>query len=81
MSESAAEVALRARVEAAIDRVRPALVADGGDCEVLDVRDGVVTLRLVGACGACPMAQMTLRQGIERVIRDEIPEVVRVEAV
>jgi len=72
---------LLARVEAAIDRVRPALLADGGDCEILDVRDGVVSLKLTGACGTCAMSQMTLRHGLERAIRAEVPEIARVEAV
>lgn len=72
--------ALRERVEAAIERVRPALLADGGNCEILDVRDGVVTLKLIGACGSCPMSQMTLRHGLERAIREEVPEIARVEA-
>jgi len=73
--------ALHERVEAAIERVRPALLADGGNCEILDVRDGVVTLKLIGACGSCPMSQMTLRHGLERAIREEVPEITRVEAV
>lgn len=72
---------LASRVEAAIERVRPVLMADGGDCELVDVRDGVVWLRLVGACGSCPMSQMTLKSGIERVIMQQVPEIVRVEAV
>ena len=72
--------ALHERVEAAIERVRPALLADGGNCEILDVRDGVVTLKLIGACGSCPMSQMTLRHGLERAIREEVPEIARVEA-
>ena len=73
--------ALRERVAAAVERVRPALLADGGNCEILDVRDGVVTLKLIGACGSCPMSQMTLRHGLERVIREDVPEIARVEAV
>jgi Fe-S cluster biogenesis protein NfuA len=77
----AADGALIARVEAAIDRMRPALVADGGNCELVDVRDGVVQLRLVGACGGCPMSQLTLKQGLERIIREDVPEIQRVEAV
>jgi Fe-S cluster biogenesis protein NfuA len=78
---AAAERALIERVEAAIERVRPALLADGGNCEILDVRAGVVTLKLIGACGSCPMSQMTLRHGLERAIREDVPEIVRVEAV
>jgi len=72
---------LREKVEAALEKVRPALLADGGDVELIDVKDGVVTLRLIGACGGCPMATMTLRGGIERVLREEVPEVKQVVAV
>lgn len=72
---------IRRRVEAALDKVRPALRADGGDAEILDVSDdGVVTLQLVGACGGCAMSMMTLRNGIERIIKMEVPEIVAVEA-
>jgi Fe-S cluster biogenesis protein NfuA len=71
----------RARVEAALNRVRPALQADGGDAEILEITpEGVVTLKLVGACGGCAMSTMTLKQGIERVIRMEVPEIVAVQA-
>ena len=71
----------RAQVEAALNRVRPALQADGGDAEILDISpEGVVTLKLVGACGGCAMSTMTLKQGIERVIRMEVPEIVAVNA-
>ena len=71
----------RRRVEAALDRVRPALQADGGDAEIVEVSpQGVVTLQLVGACGGCAMSTMTLKQGIERVIRMEVPEITAVEA-
>jgi Fe-S cluster biogenesis protein NfuA len=71
----------RARVEAALNRVRPALQADGGDAEILEITpEGIVTLKLVGACGGCAMSTMTLKQGIERVIRMEVPEIVAVQA-
>lgn len=70
------------RVEAALDKVRPALQADGGDAEIVDISPrGVVTLQLVGACGGCAMSTMTLKQGIERVIKMEVPEITSVEAV
>ena len=69
------------KVQAALDRIRPALQADGGDAELVDVNDGVVRVRLTGACGGCPMSTMTLRQGIERIIRQEVPEVKEVVAV
>ena len=71
----------RKRVEAALDRVRPALQADGGDAEIVAISpQGVVTLQLVGACGGCAMSTMTLKQGIERVICMEVPEITSVEA-
>jgi len=66
---------MREQVEAAINKVRPALQADGGDVELVSVEDGVVQVRLVGACNGCPMATMTLRDGIERVIMEEVPGV------
>jgi Fe-S cluster biogenesis protein NfuA len=68
------------KVQAALDQVRPALLADGGDVELVDVKDGVVTLRLTGACGGCPMASMTLKNGIERVLKEQVPEVKEVVA-
>ncbi|MFN0118366.1 MAG: NifU family protein [Elusimicrobiota bacterium] len=71
----------RRRVEAALDRVRPALQADGGDAEIVDISErGVVTLQLVGACGGCAMSTMTLKNGIERVIKMEVPEILSVES-
>ena len=72
---------MREKVEAALDKVRPALLADGGNVELVDVNEGVVTLRLTGACGGCPMATMTLRNGIERVLKEHVPEVKKVIAV
>jgi Fe-S cluster biogenesis protein NfuA len=72
---------MREKVEQALRQVRPALLADGGDVQLIDVKDGVVTLRLTGACGGCPMASMTLRDGIERVLKEQVPEVKKVVAV
>jgi Fe-S cluster biogenesis protein NfuA len=72
---------MREKVEAALEQVRPALLADGGDVQLIDVKDGVVTLRLIGACGGCPMATMTLRGGIERVLKEQVPEVKEVVAI
>ncbi len=72
---------MREKIEAAIDRVRPALQADGGDVELIEVKDGVVSVRLTGACGGCPMATMTLQNGIERIIKEEVPEVKELVAV
>ena len=72
---------MREQVEAALSKIRPALQADGGDVDLVDVSDGVVTLRLTGACGGCPMSTLTLKMGIERVLREEVPEVKEVVAV
>ena len=66
---------MREKVEAALQRIRPALQADGGDVELVDVNDGTVKVRLTGACGGCPMATMTMRNGVERIIKEEVPEV------
>ena len=72
---------MREQVQAALEQVRPALLADGGDVQLIDVKDGVVTLRLTGAYGGCPMASMTLKDGIERVLKEQVPEVREVMAV
>ncbi len=66
---------MREKIEAALDGVRPSLRADGGDVELVDVKDGVVSVRLTGACGSCPMSTMTLKMGVERVLRQEVPEI------
>ena len=68
-------------MEAALAKIRPALQADGGDVELVDVADGVVKLKLKGACAGCPMSTMTLKQGIERVLRKEIPDIKEVVSV
>ena len=69
-------------VQKAIDRIRPNLQADGGDVELVDVgEDGVVKVKLVGACHGCPMAQMTLKNGIEKFLKQEVPEVKSVVSV
>lgn len=73
---------MKEQVEAALEKVRPALQRDGGDVELVEVtEDGVVKVRLQGACHGCPMAQMTLQMGIERVIKEMVPDVKNVEAV
>ncbi len=73
---------MREKVEQALNKVRPALQADGGDVELVDVgSDGVVKVRLKGACGGCPMSQLTLKMGIERILKKEVPEVTSVEAI
>ena len=73
---------MRERVQEVIDEIRPMLQADGGDVELVEVSaDGVVKVRLTGACGGCPMSQMTLSRGIESRLKASIPEVSRVESV
>ncbi len=72
---------MKERVEAALDKIRPALQADGGDVELVDVKDGVATVRLTGHCGGCPMSTMTLKMGVERVIKNEVPEITKLVAV
>ncbi len=69
------------KVKAALDQIRPALQADGGDVELVDVKDGTVRVKLIGACGGCPMATMTLKKGIERILKERVPEVKEVVAV
>ena len=71
---------MKEKVEAAINKIRPMLQADGGDVQLIDVEDGVVTVQLQGACAGCPMSQMTLKNGIERFLKKEIPEVKSVES-
>ncbi len=72
---------MKDKVQAALDKVRPMLQADGGDVELVDVKEGIVIVRLQGACQGCPMSQMTLKNGIERMLMQEIPEVKSVESV
>jgi Fe-S cluster biogenesis protein NfuA len=69
------------RVKDAIEKIRPALQADGGDIELVGVEGGVVKVRLRGACAGCPMSQMTLKMGVEQALKKQIPEVKSVEAV
>ena len=69
------------KIEHVLDQIRPNLRADGGDVELVDVKDGIVSLRLKGACAGCPMSTMTLKNGIERVLKAEISEVKEVVAV
>jgi Fe-S cluster biogenesis protein NfuA len=71
---------MRERVEQVIGKIRPMLQRDGGDIELLDVVDGVVKVRLTGACGSCPMSTMTLKMGVESTLKKEIPEVKEVVA-
>jgi Fe-S cluster biogenesis protein NfuA len=73
---------MRERIEKALSDIRPALQADGGDVELVDVEDGIIVkVRLTGACSGCPMSQMTLKQGIEQHIKKAVPEVLSVEEV
>ena len=69
------------KIAKALESIRPALQMDGGDIELIGVNEGVVQVRLTGACAGCPMSQMTLQMGVERAIKREVPEVVRVESV
>jgi len=72
---------MKEKIEAALNKIRPSLIADGGNVELVDVADGVVKVKLTGACGGCPMSQMTLKMGIERLLKKEIPEVKEVIAI
>ena len=73
---------MKDRIEKALAKVRPMLEADGGNVELVEVTaDGVVKLRLKGSCGCCPMSQLTLKMGIERIIKQEVPEVKEVVAI
>ena len=73
---------MKEQIEQALDKIRPALQRDGGDIELVEVEEGgIVKVRLTGACGGCPMSQMTLKQGVERIVKQLVPEVKAVEAV
>ena len=72
---------MRDKVEEVLNKIRPSLIRDGGNVELVDVNDGVVSVKLTGACGGCPMATMTLKMGIERILTQEVPEVKEVVAV
>ncbi len=69
------------RVQKALEELRPQLQADGGDIELLDVKDGVVKVKMKGACAGCPMSAMTLQWGVENFLKKKIPGIVRVEAI
>ncbi len=72
---------MKDQVESVLEEVRPSLMADGGDVELVGIEDGVVKLRLLGACGSCPSSTMTLKMGIERILKERIPEVESVRQV
>ncbi|MFC1876474.1 NifU family protein [Thermodesulfobacteriota bacterium] len=69
---------MKEKVEKVLDEIRPMLMRDGGNVELVSIDGGVVKVRLQGACAGCPMSQMTLRNGIEKVLKDKIPEVTAV---
>lgn len=72
---------MKEKVEKSLDKIRPALMADGGNVELIEVKNDVVKVKLTGACGGCPMSQMTLKMGIERHLKNEISEIKEVVAV
>ena len=69
---------MREKIEAVLDRLRPMLMADGGNIELVDVKENEVFVHLVGACGMCPSSTMTLKMGVERALKEAIPEIRRV---
>ena len=72
---------MKEKVQAILEQIRPLLQADGGDVELVDVIDGVVSVRLKGACGCCPMSTMTLKMGIEHALKGRVPEIKEVMSV
>ena len=72
---------MKEKVEAVLNDIRPNLMRDGGNVELVEVKDGTVKLKLVGACAGCPMSTMTLKMGIERILKQQIPEIKEVVAV
>ncbi|WP_062109390.1 NifU family protein [Bacillus niameyensis] len=75
------EETMMEQVQSVLDKLRPFLLRDGGDCELVDVDEGIVKLRLLGACGTCPSSTITLKAGIERALVEEVPGVLEVEQV
>jgi Fe-S cluster biogenesis protein NfuA len=75
------DVAMKDRILAVLDEIRPTLQADGGDIEFIDFNEGVVLVRMRGACGSCPMSMVTLKQGVEARLKARIPEVLSVEQI
>jgi Fe-S cluster biogenesis protein NfuA len=72
---------MKEKVQQELDKIRPMLQADGGDVEFVDFEDGIVKVRLTGACAGCPMSQMTIKNGVEKRLKEQIPEVQSVESV
>ena len=68
-------------VEAALEQIRPALMADGADVQLVSIKDGVVLLKLLGACSGCPYSETTLKEGIERFLTSDVPEIQSVETI
>ena len=81
MTQNAEKGGIKGDVEKVLGEIRPMLQADGGDVELVAIEDGTVKVRLRGACGGCPMARMTLKQGIERRLKEKVPSVKEVVAV
>lgn len=72
---------LEERIDTALDRIRPAIAADGGDVWLIRVENDTAYVQMLGACGGCPASHLTLKNGIEAVIREDVPEITRVEAI
>ena len=72
---------MKEKVEQVLEKIRPTLVADGGNVELVDVKDGIVSVKLTGACSGCPMSTMTLKNGIERLLKEEIADIKEVVSV
>jgi Fe-S cluster biogenesis protein NfuA len=72
---------MKEKVQEVLDKIRPSLQADGGDVELVEVKDGIVKVRLQGSCHGCPMSQMTLKMGIERLIKEQVPGITEVQSV
>lgn len=72
---------MREKVEEVLNKIRPALKADGGDVELVDVKEGIVSVKLTGHCAGCPMSTMTLKNGIERILKEHISDIKEVVAV
>ena len=72
---------MKEQVEKALEKIRPLLQRDGGDIELVEITDGIVKVRLTGACKGCPMSQMTLKQGVEKLLMKEVPGLKEVQAV
>ena len=75
------DIEQKEQVQEVLDKLRPFLLRDGGDCELVDIEDGIVKIRLLGACGSCPSSTITLKAGIERALLEEVPGIIEVEQV